>query len=351
MNPSGLSDARQIPNEVMNDLRRLAVRTAEEKGHSPELMAEILGISRSSIYDGLRRYRAEGEAALETRSAPGAPRTITAGLRGWLRKTVLTSTPVDHGDDTVRWTRKMLAEWLARRFGVHVAESTVGLHRRALDLRYQQPCDRAVERNPADVKAFLKVKYPRIQRLAARIGADIASEDEAGVGLRTRAGRTWGARGQAPTVRVADQRGGYHLLSLVTARGELPSTGVDQSVDGPQCIAFSENLLRDLSHPLILRVDRASFHRSAAVRPFVRAHRTPLRLFFLPAHAPELHPDEPVWNEIKHRQIGRQPVKTKLDLKQRLDAALQALRVLPEQVRSFFRLPHTQYAAIPESAL
>jgi transposase len=152
-------------------------------------------------------------------------------------------------------------------------------------------------------------------------------------------------------VRVADRRGGYNVLSIVTARGELQSTVVDQSVDGPQFIAFLENLLRERSRPLILLVDRASFHCSAAVRPFVRAHRTPLRLFFFPAHAPELHPDEPVWNEIKHRQIGRQPVKNQLDLKQRLDAALHALQALPEKVRSFFHLPDTQYAAIPESAL
>ena len=193
MNSSGLSDARQIPDAVMNDLRRIAVRAVEKKGHSPEWMAEILGISRSSIYDGLRRYRAEGEAALETRSAPGAPRTITAGWRGWLRKTVLPSTPADHGDDTVRWSRKMLAEWLEQRFGVRVAESTVGLHRRALDLRYPQPGDRAVAQDRAKVAAFLAVKFPKIQRLAERIGAEIAFADEAGVGLRTRAGRTWGA--------------------------------------------------------------------------------------------------------------------------------------------------------------
>jgi transposase len=288
---------------------------------------------------------------LDTRSAPGAPRTITAGLRWWLRKTVLRSTPVEHGYDTVLWTRKILVELLERRFGVRVAESTVGLHLRALDLSYQQPCYRAVEQDSAQIKAFLEVKFPKIQRLAERIGADIAFEDEAGVGVRTRAGRTWGARGHAPTVRVADRRGGYNILSIVTARGELQSTVVDQSVDGPQFIAFLEDLLRERTRPLILLVDRASFHRSAAVRQFVRAHRTQLRLFFFPAHAPELNPDEQVWNEIKHRQIGKQPVRNKLDLKQRLDAALRALQALPEKVRSFFHLPDTQYAAIPESAL
>jgi transposase len=148
-----------------------------------------------------------------------------------------------------------------------------------------------------------------------------------------------------------DRRGGDNILSIVTAGGEFPSTVVENSVDGPQFVAFLERLIRDRPRPLILVVDRASFHRSAVVRQFVRAHRTQIRLFFFPAHAPELNPDEQVWNEIKHRQIGRQPVKNKLDLKRRLDVALRALQAFPERVRSFFHLPDTQYAAIPESAL
>lgn len=81
-------------------------------------------------------------------------------------------------------------------------------------------------------------------------------------------------------------------------------------------------------------VDRVSFHRSAAVRQFVRAHRTRIRPFFFPAHTPELNPDEQAWNEIKHRQIGRQPVKNKLDLKRRLDAA--PCRLFPSACALFF---------------
>jgi hypothetical protein len=63
MNAEWLSDFRKIPDEVMNYLRRIAVRAVEDKHHSPELIADVLGISRSCIYDWLRWYRAEGEAA------------------------------------------------------------------------------------------------------------------------------------------------------------------------------------------------------------------------------------------------------------------------------------------------
>jgi len=96
--------------------------------------------------------------------------------------------------------------------------------------------------------------------------------------------------------------------------------------------------------------DRASFHRSVAVRKWVRAHRTKIRMFFFPSYAPELHPDEPVWNELKHRQLGQQPIKNQLDLKERIRSILNSLPHKAKKVRSFFQLPDTKYADIPEAA-
>ena len=77
MKDNGLSDARKIPDEVMNYLRRIAVRAVEEKHYSPELIAVIFGISRSCIYDWLRAYHEKGEDALDTRKAPGSPPAVS----------------------------------------------------------------------------------------------------------------------------------------------------------------------------------------------------------------------------------------------------------------------------------
>ncbi|MFZ0257260.1 MAG: IS630 family transposase, partial [Gammaproteobacteria bacterium] len=59
--------------------------------------------------------------------------------------------------------------------------------------------------------------------------------------------------------------------------------------------------------------------------------------------------DEQVWNEIKHRQIGKQPVKNKIDLKKRLRSALKSLQLKAERIRTYFRLPDTRYAATADA--
>jgi hypothetical protein len=52
----------------------------------------------------------------------------------------------------------------------------------------------------------------------------------------------------------------------------------------------------------------------------------------------------PCGNEIKHRQLEKQPIKGPVDFEHRLYEALLKLQEFKERVQSFFRLPETQYA-------
>jgi transposase len=140
MKAKWLSDARKIPDEVMNYLRRIAVRAVEEQHHSPELIAAIFGISRSCIYDWLRAYREAGEDALDTRQAPGSPPVITPAIDQWLKATILHSTPQDQGYDTLLWTLDMLVDLLKKRFDLWVSDATVALPLQQMNLSCQKPC-------------------------------------------------------------------------------------------------------------------------------------------------------------------------------------------------------------------
>lgn len=350
MNAEWMLDARKIPDEVMNYLRRIAVRAVEEKRYSPEVAADFLNISRSSIYDWIHKYREEGEDALETKKAPGAPLVITLEMDQWLRKTILTSTPEAHGYDTVLWTLEIMVDLLKKQFGVWVSDSIVALHLHEMKLSSQVPCYQARQQDPQKVEDFINHKFPLIQRVAERMGADIAFEDEAGIGIRTRSGRTWGEVNKTPVVTVNKQRGGYNVLSAITAAGELTFDIEEKSIDGKRYIEFLEKLLAGRTRPLIVIADNATFHRSKEVREFVRGHRHQIRMFFFPPYAPKLNPDEQVWNQIKHRNLEKEPIKNKSDLNRRIDGLLRSLKEKADKVRSFFQLNDTKYAAIPEPA-
>jgi transposase len=344
MNIDWTSDARKIPDEVMSYIRQIAVHAVTDQHHSPELIAKIFRISRSSIYEWLNWYRDGGDQALNTRKAPGAPPIVTSKIDRWLKRTILRSKPTDHGYDTALWTLAILAALLEKKFGIRVCESTIANHLHRMDLSCQAPQYRAYGYNPQEVEYFLSTKWPIIQRVARKMGADIFFEDEAGVGIMTRSGRTWGAVNSPPTVSASDQRGGYNVLSVIgPAQGELHYKIENGHIASEQYIEFLGKILREHPRPVIIIADHASFHSSKKLRDFVRAHRDQIRVFFLPRHAPHLNPDEQVWNEIKHRQLGRMPIIDKNDLKIRLTKSLEALQRNTMRVLSFFHLKDTRY--------
>jgi len=342
---SWVDDGRKIPGLVMNYIGKIAVRAVKEKGYSPEAVVDILGFSRSCIYDWLWKYHKGGMGGLETQTALGAEPHVTAEMEIWLREMVLETTPNVHGYDTHLWDCAILTELLHLNFGVWVSERTISRHLTKLDPSYQKPQYRAAEQDPEEIRYFLKENLPRIQRLATKLDAEIDFEDEAAVGVSTRHGRTWGERGKASQVPATDQRGGYNVISTVSARGNMRYSTTADYINSQRIIAFLKQLIRGRARPLILLLDRASFHGSKLVREFVRAHRKQIRIFFLPRHAPEYNLGEQVWNEVKVNKMGKQPVQNKLDLKKRLHSALASLQRQTKRISSFFQLPDTQYAA------
>ena len=102
-----------------------------------------------------------------------------------------------------------------------MSDTAVRQHLKAMGLTCQKPEYQDVQRDEGEIEHFLDDKFPRILRLAEKMGADIAFEDEAGVGIMTRHGRTWGMSGETPAIKASMLRGGYNVLSAVTAEGEI----------------------------------------------------------------------------------------------------------------------------------
>lgn len=55
MKDEWLSDGRKIPDDVMSYFRKRAVEAIRERHQSPEIVAEVLGFTRSSLYEWLQQ--------------------------------------------------------------------------------------------------------------------------------------------------------------------------------------------------------------------------------------------------------------------------------------------------------
>jgi transposase len=339
-----LEDGRKIPDEVMSYLRKMAVYAVKEKGQNPEDVTRIYNFNRYCIYKWIKIYEEKGYEGLNTVKSKGAENIITPEIDNWIKEIVLTKIPLDFNYETHLWTSLIIAQLLKKQFDIDVCDDTVSLHLKAMGLSYQKPCYFDAKKDDKEIDYFLNEKFPRIKRLAEKLDADIAFEDESGFKINAHAGRTWGLKGKTPIISVNTQRSSINVLSTVTVKGKMQYSLSEKNINSDRFIKFLKQLILNREKPLILFVDRVSFHHSKKVRDFVKDNRKKLRIYFLPRYAPDYNPDEQVWNEMKNNRIGKQPIKNKADLKEKLKSELASLQKMTKRIISFFKLPNTQYA-------
>ncbi|MBI1950283.1 MAG: transposase, partial [Acidobacteria bacterium] len=84
-------------------------------------------------------------------------------------------------------------------------------------------------------------------------------------------------------------------------------------------------------------------HIARLVADYVQQLRGRIELHFLPGYAPDLNPDEFVWNHIKTHGLSKKPLKRNESLRARVEQDLSAIALNPALVRSFFHAPSVVY--------
>jgi transposase len=338
------NDGRKLDHKTLEEIRRRAVERVQA-GESPEVVIKALGFCRACIYNWLAMYRAGGWSALKARALSGRPRKISAAQMRWIYQTVVGKSPLQYLFEFALWTREMIQVLLKQEFHLNLSVSSVGRLLRQLGLSCQRPLFRAYEQNPLRVEQWLREEYPTIRALAKKTGAEIYFGDEAGVRSDYHSGTTWGVIGQTPVVSATGRRFSMNMISAVSAQGRLRFMVVEGKVDGPQYVAFLKRLLHHAPRPIFLILDGHPVHKARLVKQYVASTNGMLRLFCLPPYSPELNPDEQVWNHVKNHGIGRALLRSKADLRLRIQSLLRRLQKMPGTIRTFFLLPDTQYAA------
>src|SRR5215469_14990867 len=111
--------------------------------------------------------------------------------------------------------------------------------------------------------------------------------------------RTYAPVGKTPVLKVALTRDHLCAIGGLTMDGRLVMHVQDTSCKGPDVVWFLHLLLRKIAGKRLFIWDGAAIHRCQAVKDFL-AHGGAKRLHLehLPGYAPELTPQEGVWNQI-----------------------------------------------------
>lgn len=120
-------DARGIPADALEILRRRAV-AAVEAGASRAEVARTFGVSRKTVGEWVRAYRAEGDDAFRSKTRgrrPGVQLALTPAQQASIIKTIIAGTPEKHGLPHLLWNRQAVAELVNHRFRILLSATTV----------------------------------------------------------------------------------------------------------------------------------------------------------------------------------------------------------------------------------
>ena len=117
--------------------------------------------------------------------------------------------------------------------------------------------------------------------------------------------RTWAPRGQTPILRVKLTRDHLSAISGITLDGRLFMQVRPDSYDAEAVVGFLRVLLRKISGKIVLIWDGSPIHRAHEIKDFLkRGAAKRLHLEQLPGYAPDLNPDEGIWNYLKRVELG-----------------------------------------------
>lgn len=335
-------DGMEHVKGALREQKRIEAVQAVMNGEPVDTVARVSKVPRRTIFLWLAKYRQGGWKNLEEGDRSGRPRKVTPEVMKWIYYAISLGDPRQYKLPFCLWTLNNIRTVLKREFNIVISKSSVCRLLAHLGLSPQRPIYRSYKQDPKKLEKYLKKTFPELRQLAKRLGAEIYFVDESAVRSDHHHGTTWGPIGETPVVEDSGDRFGIKLISAVSPRGDMRFQIIEGRMNSDKFIEFLKKLREDAGKPIIVIVDNASYHKSKKVMGFAKNSDQEITLELLPAYAPELNPDEQVWNHAKAR-LGKLFIDSKETMKRCVLNIMRSIQKNVGLVRSFFQLEKTKY--------
>jgi transposase len=342
-----LPDVRELPYEVLEALRLRALRACE-LGFSETEIAGFLGVCRETVSRWWSAYCHGGLVALP-QGRPGRPlgsgRALSDEQADHVKQLLRTHSPSERGIASALWSRGAVRTLILKECGIGLAVRTVGEYLRRWGFTAKRPRRKARDQDPEEVRQWLEVTYPAIEKRAAQEGAEIHWCDEVGVAADQHPARGYAPEGEPATMDVPDRHIRANQIATITNAGKVRFMTYTKTMTAALFLVFLGRLLRSTTGKVFLIVDRLRAHTTPEVAAWLVAHQDQIEMFYLPRYSPELNAEEYLNNDLKRQVNAAGLPESKGEVRARIQQFMRILLHLPEHIMSYFEHPCVQYAA------
>lgn len=335
-------DGRSLTHSENETIRKMAIQRVRE-GERPSEVISSYGLCRTSIYRWLRDFKANGSSGLKSKPHPGRKPKLNNGQQLTVQGWIIGKDPRSQGMESGLWTRAIVSQLIAREFDISLSLNSVGKLLRELDIAPLKPLRRAYERDPVAIDIWKRETYPSIRKRAKARNSEIFFLDEAGIQSDSPLQRTWGQKGKKAIVKTSGRRQSINAISAVSDQGGFWFELYNGKLNAESFIGFLKRFMRYRKRPITLIVDGHPSHHAKVVSKYIGSMKGRLEMYFIPPYAPDLNPDEFVWNYVRMKGTGRVPLRKNESLKERLEKDLTMIGKNKRLCKSFFYAPSVAY--------
>lgn len=319
-------------------LEHYRFRTIElyKKGKRINDIADFFGVHRCAVSHWITAYKRFGKNSLKSKKAKGAAYKLSKEELNEILLMLKEDATV-YGFETPLWTCKQVQQIIQNKINKKIHTTNIMRLFKKLRLSPQKPERFAFQRDKKAVKRWLKEEWPKIEEHRRKWQAVLYFQDESGVSLTPVLGRTWAPIGKTPKIFVTGNRGGLCVTSAISPAGKLIFRIEKGKINADKHIEFLKQIMKQ--HPnrkIIVVEDGAPAHRAKKVSEFVEQYKKRFAIYRLPPYAPDLNPDEHVWEYLKAYELKTHQAKNTPELKHLVKRKMQSIQRRKSLIHSFF---------------
>ena len=272
---------------------------------TPRQVAEIVGCTPDWVRKLLKRYNAEGEAALRDKRKNNKGRRFFDETQQAALEAALSGPPADGG----LWTGPKVAAWISETLQRPVSDVSGWKYLKRLGYTLQTPRPQHQGAVTPDAqqtsKKKLKERVVTLESQHPEKPVEVWAEDETRLGLLPVHRRVWAKQGERPIAVVCPAYKWLYGFGFVRPQtGEtywkllMPSVSVE--VMNLALAEFARDVNPEGKKQIILLLDRAGFHTGKDLEV-----PQGIALFYLPPYTPELQPAERLWPLLREAVVNK----------------------------------------------